>query len=505
MTKQDIVNNIFSQDTLKNSHNISTYKDPTNDINNLNSNFSYASPLQYNKFIINSIPANGIKLSRSGTYTFAKDIYWNPARNQNAIAITICGNNIKLDMRSYKLICKNPNPNPNIVIGLRIIGQELHPISNVIIKNGNIVAMSYCGIQIIYCRTLHLNNLVIDGLGLNNLNIRNLTPSGIFLQYVTNFKVSNCTVKNIDVKTDSCAGIQIIESINGTISSCRMKKFINNDGAVQGFSYIGCENITTLKSKSHDLRSYFNGNILTSGHTVLGFCPIFCSKLLYKNCSASNLIGSCDDVHGISVFLNSNVELKYFNVENIIDGQTPSKSGAKSTGIEVYGCFVSVSDCTVNNVSAICPQDKQCSGFASAGYKIQYSNCRASNIQVLNKNSVPDVEYGFGVGFGWAPDPRPEFRIITGTCVTYKNCTATKCQVGFDTWFHINSKWNHTTSICCEIPFKNNRKEIRTLSCNACSECIPSIVITLGNLATGNKFSHVEYKNCSNNKSLNKF
>jgi len=492
MTKQNIVNNIFSQDAFKNSQNILNYKDPTNNININNSNFTYTSPTLYNNFIINNIPPSGIELTIAGTYIFEQDIYWNPT--QNAIAITISGSSITIDMKCYRLICGNTSSRS--IIGIVVNGQENSLLSNVSIENGQIIGMSYYGIQTIYCNNLCLKKLIVDGLSLNDLTIRNLTPCGIFLQYVNDFKISNCVVKNIDVETDSCAGIQVIESINGKISSCLMTNFKNNDGAVQGFSYIGCENITTVKSKSQYMRSYFNGNILTSGHTVLGFCPIFCSRLLYENCSAKNLIGSCDDVHGISVFLNSYVQLKYFNVENVTDGVTPSSSGAKSTGIEVYGCFVTVSNCKVKNILAIRPQDKQCSGFASAGYKIEYSNCHASNVQVLDKNYNSNTKYGYGVGFGWAPDPRPEFRIITATDVTYKNCTATKCQVGFDSWFHINSKWNYIRAYCCEKTLKNNTKAIRTLSCNPCSECNPSIIITLDNLAKNNSFRHVKYKKC---------
>ena len=485
----NIINNIFSQDVFKNSKNILNYKDPTNDINNNNFNFSYAVPTQYNNFVINSIPANGIFLTIEGTYTFGPNIYWAPT--QNAIAITIVGSNIVLDIKCYSLVCINANNNN--VIGIKINGLESNLLTNVSINNGTISGMSYYGIQATYCNILYLKKLIIDGLSLNDLNIRNLTPSGIFLQYINNFKIYYCAVKNINVKTDSCAGIQIIESTNGKINSCLMTNFKNNDGGVQGFSYIGCENITTYKSKSQYLRSYFNGNILTSGHTVLGFCPIFCLNLLYKKCSAKNLTGSCDDVHGISVFLNLYVKLKKFNVMNVIDGIALSKSGAKSTGIEVYGCFVSVSNCKVKNISAVRPLDKQCSGFASAGYKIQYSNCYASNIQVLNKKYKPDVKYGKGVGFGWAPDPRPEFRIITAIDVTYKNCKTTKCQVGFDTWFHINSKWNYITTFCCKKSFTNNSKKIRILSCTPCSECNPSIVVTLNNLAKNNSFSHIKY------------
>src|SRR6185437_2308494 len=106
---------------------------------------------------------------------------------------------------------------------------------------------------------------------------------------------------------DSCAGFQMIGASQATVSGCSASGLVNNDGAVQGFSYVGCSNVATSGCTAQSLQSHFNGNVLTSGHTVLGFCPIFCLNLAYTDCSAVGLTGCCDDCHGMSVFLDAQV------------------------------------------------------------------------------------------------------------------------------------------------------------------------------------------------------
>jgi hypothetical protein len=487
MGKEEIKKNILSQEVFMKSSKILDYKDPSEYIKKNNSKFVYVNPKIYSKFTINFIPSNGIILTKEGEYVFSQNIYWKP--KENAIAIIINSENIKLNMCNYSLVCENSIDNKTI--GIKVNGEKDMIINNVSIVNGKIVGISNYGIQSFYCENLHIENITVDKLKLYDLNIRYLTPSGIFLQYINNFTILKVIVENIDVKTDSSAGIQIIECMNGHIESCIMKNFINRDGGVQGYSYIGCENIITTKSKSQNLTSRFEGNILTSGHTVLGFCPILCANLLYKKCSVKNLTGCCDDVHGISIFINLYIEIIKVKIKNIVDGMTITKTGAKSTGIEVYGVNIIIKKCKVSNIFAIRPQDKQCAGFSCAGNKIKYIDCFASNIMVLNKNIIPNSKYGEGVGYGWAPDPRKELNMIIATNVLYKKCKAQKCQVGFDSWFHVNCKWNYINIENCDKPIKKNKNEIRTIKCNKCSECNPPMSVTLYNVEKNNLFSHV--------------
>jgi hypothetical protein len=492
---------IFAEKVFENSRNILTNKNKSSDIIAHNSNAIYAIPTPLIGHIICCIPPNGIIINTAGTYILSKNIYWESS--QSAIAITITSNNVNLNMNGYKIKNKNKcdhRRNKISTIGIAMIGQPLQQLNNVTLHNGYVDDMNYHAIQCINCVNLSISDITICSIELDNLDIRNLTPSGIYLQYCSNFRIHQCDVNDLNVTTDSCAGIQIIESLNGIISKCRLNNFVNIDGAVQGYSYIGCMNITTLDCKSNEFRSYFNGNILTTGHTVLGFCPILCQNLLYEKCEATNIYGSCDDAHGVSIFLNIYVQMNNCYIENVWDGVTETKTGAKSTGIEVYGIYVSVNNCVVKNIYAIRPQDMQCSGFSVAGIYVTFTNCIAENVKVLDKCNYSDTKYGRGVGYGWAPDPRPEFVIINASFVTYTNCMAKNCQVGFDDWFHNNSTWNCIESLKCLIPIFNCQTN-RTLSCNACSECNPLINIVITNNAHNNIFSCVKCDNiCHNNK-----
>ena len=73
-------------------------------------------------------------------------------------------------------------------------------------------------------------------------------------------------------------------------------------------------------------------------------------------------------------------------------------------------------------------------------------NCVSENVQVVNELLEPigSLSNGYGTGFGWAPDPRLEFRIINAENIKYINCLSKNCDVGFDTWNHQNSFWIDT-------------------------------------------------------------
>jgi hypothetical protein len=184
----------------------------------------------------------------------------------------------------------------------------------------------------------------------------------------------------------------------------------------------------------------------------------------------------------MSVFLDGKVTVSGFRADHILDGVSPSNSGAKATGLEVYGVGVTVTDSAVSYIKAINPQDKQSTGFSAWGLAIQFERCEASNVTVQD-------DFGSGshaTGFGWAPDPRKYFAYIGAFDVTYTDCTADQCQVGFDTWYHVDSKWIRPIHTNCAIGILVEPGATRTLSCDPCSECDPAISVTLTNLASGN-------------------
>jgi hypothetical protein len=202
----------------------------------------------------------------------------------------------------------------------------------------------------------------------------------------------------------------------------------------------------------------------------------------YVDCSSTDLTGCCDDCHGMSVFLDGQVTVTGFKANGVVDGVSPSHSGAKATGLEVYGVNVTIINSSVKNVKAINPQDRQSTGFSAWGLNIQFEGCTASDVTVEGKF----IKDAHADGFGWAPDPRVPLATTGAVAVAYTDCTAVRCQVGFDTWFHVDSKWVRPVTRSCKTGILVEPKAKRTISCDPCSECQPAFDITLTNIETGN-------------------
>jgi hypothetical protein len=433
--------------------------------------------------VIRSIPSAGIVIRSPGTYTLGGNILWTP-NNVQCAAITISSSNVTLDLGGYTLTAAVPDKSQRIA-GILVAAPVSGPgITNVSISNGTVANASEYGVLAVGVCGLKIANVNVSGLSLQNLNTRFLTPAGIQVSAGINVEIAGCSVTQSAVTTDSSAGIMLLQSIQAKVSGCRVSGLVNNDGAVQGYSLISCINVTTTGCTADTLQSHFNGNVLTSGHTVLGFCPILCTNLSYVDCSASGLTGCCDDCHGMSVFLDGQVTVTRFHAENVVDGVAASNSGAKATGLEVYGVGVTVTDSTVNNIKAINPQDRQSAGFTAWGLSIQFQRCGASNVTV-QKDLIPESH---GVGFAWAPDPRSFFCNTGAFNVTYTDCSADRCDVGFDTWFHVNSTWTRPVFTNCTTGILVQPGATRTLSADPCSECNPAISVTLTNIASGNVF-----------------
>ena len=247
----------------------------------------------------------------------------------------------------------------------------------------------------------------------------------------------------------------MLNTTPATVNGCSTIGLMNNDGAVTGFSYINCINVTTASCTAKSLQSHFNGNVLTTGHTVLGFCPIFCWDLSYVDCSASGLTGCCDDCHGMSVFLDGQVTVSGFRADHVVDGVSPSNSGAKATGLEVYGVSVAVMNSAVSYIKAINPQDKQATGFSAWGLYIQFQSCKAANVTTQDTFGVGARGCGFRLGTRSAVG----FLYIGATDVTYTDCTADHCEVGFDTWYHVDSKWIRPIYTNCATSILSTRSE----------------------------------------------
>ncbi len=420
-------------------------------------------PMVQTANIISSIPPQGIVITTAGQYQFANDITWTPA-NPGA-AITIKADGVVLDLAGFTLQAAIGDVS-SIYNGIEVCNADM-----VSVQNGTISGFTYYGVSASCSYLLDVSNITVNGLAYQNTQTALATPCGIFVNKAIDFLIQNCSVQNMNVTSASCAGIQVNKSVNGLVIGCNLNAFVNNDGAVQGFSYLMSSGVTTIGCSSSTFQSHYLGETLTSGHTVLGFCPILCVGLFFENCGASGMTGCCDDCHGMSVFLDADIVVSSFFASGVIDGVTPTNTGAKATGLEVYGVDVVINDCTVENITAIVPQDLQSAGFSACGANITFNNCQAQNVMVVNAQGQPDTSLGYGTGFGWAPDPRQIF-IWPANNVTYNNCTATNCQLGFDTWNHTNSIWEPNISApgCPTFMLIQPAGTQRVVSMDKCSE-----------------------------------
>jgi hypothetical protein len=199
------------------------------------------------------------------------------------------------------------------------------------------------------------------------------------------------------------------------------------------------------------------------------------NDILVEQCNISDITGSCDDAHGISLFVVSDATVRNVTVENVTDGR--GGRGAKATGIEVYGLVnnqpsnILVENCKVRDISAISPGDLQAAGYSVAGKGVTFKNCEVSNVTVSGANPVDPTSPGYGIGFGWAPDIREQYQ-YPALEARIENCTASKCQVGFDTFYFQDSILSNIKSFENDVDIKKESTDVvRWLYCDKCSEC----------------------------------
>ncbi len=365
--------------------------------------------------------------------------------------------------------------------------------------------MAFKGIRCDTCENILIKNITIDGLNLENV-VTYSVPVGIL--------VTDSTIVAIDKlhsKKHRCENrfhSRHSDDSNKFVNSFKLfrLKFINKDGACTGIGHLLCDIAEVNCCAIDNLQSQYIDNDNTEGHTAIGLVPVGSTNLYIKNCKVSNIIGCCDDAHGMSIFECLDAVVEKCEVENVLDGAGAAQTGAKATGIEVYASGVKVVDCKVKNITAINPQDQQATGFSCAQcIGVNFIRCHAENVNVVDENGNQSSSLGYGTGFGWAPDPRPEF-MLPSVDILYKHCTAKRCQVGFDSFFHINSVWEDVFSNCNGIAILDLIHSQRTLSCNACSECGCTVegcypeprTITIDNVAENNTFLNVRARYSKN-------
>ncbi len=231
------------------------------------------------------------------------------------------------------------------------------------------------------------------------------------------------------------------------------------------------------------------------------------SQVRVENCKITDIDGSCDDAHGISLFVVSDAVVRKTTVERVSDGR--GGRGAKATGIEIYGLVndqpsdILVENCNVRDISAISPGDLQAAGYSIAGKGVTLSKCKADKVIVSGPNPINAAAPGVGIGFAWAPDIRPEYT-YAALEARIKDCTASNCQVGFDTFYFQNSTFGNITSRKNGVAKKEEPAGIeRIFYCDECSECPGAPQdspedwfkeVTVTNIASGNIITNLKTK-----------
>lgn len=389
-------------------------------------------------YIINSIPPSGIYLFFPGTYVLNQNVDWTPDFIF-ATAITIGAGGITLNLNGKTITAKGRCK--DFCFGIRVV-QGHNSVMDTTIVNGTLSEMGYCGISAVKAYNLNIENITIEKLSYPTFDV---LPSGFCIDQCNNFSIKNCYVKDCSVTAMLGAGFLILNSVQGTLFDCHVHNFTNNDGVAAGFTYYDCSYVNTSSCHVNTLQTLYGGNPdSTIGHTCIGFMPTGSTNLQYFDCKAETILGCCDDCHGMSLFTVNTVIVENFQAIGVHDGLGLQKTGAKATGLEVYGDNIIIRDCQVQDITAIVPQNLQSTGFSACGTSITFNNCKATDVKVLNGDQHPDSKYGYGTGFGWAPDPRPQY-VKPAVYVTYENCIAKNCQLGYDTWNHQNSTWKNVT------------------------------------------------------------
>ncbi len=429
-------------------------------------NYNYTSGTTVASTVIWNIPEDGLLIDIPGNYIFGRCL---KSETDNP-AITITASNVILDMRSRTLHPKS-------------IGINIKNAVNVTIKNGTIKNAQLHAILIEDSIDIHLSSIKVCGL----INCdSSLTPAGIMTKSSADVILHKITVCNLKTKGSSLFGVLFTTTVGSEVNCSTFNCLHNCDGVTAAIGHILSDDIEITCVTISNLSSGFTQNIHAEGHTCIGIIPVFSANIAVSNCNISDIQGSCDDAHGISLFLCIDCTVTNCNVCDVSTGKIGSTS-AKTTGVEVYADNVVVHKCTAERITAVNPGDRQCTGFSTAlSNNVIFSQCSVDSVTVFNnKGETSKKCAGIGLGYGYAPDPRPAF---TGAAnnILYVNCTAKSCQIGFDTWFHTNSEWRNikVSHNCKDVLNVNNSK--RTYTCNRCSECPGGLSTTLTNVAIDN-------------------
>lgn len=456
---------------------------------------------------IHSIPPGGLSLDKAGqTYVLANDIVWQP--EGDGAAITIVADNVKLDLNGYSIKCLPAADGSTYkTIGVfaskfselvaepasldsfeKVFGKaigdpfedtladlikdlmSIFTLEGVRICNGHLGGFGEAGITALLCAELNISAVDVADIGKVSLKSIGGINFGIGVIAAQKVNIDRCSVSNVTGLCESLFGTMLAVCTEATVVKSTVGDLHNFDGVVTGHVAVLSSHIQVTGCSSGHLRSNNFGFVSSPGRTVLGFMPTYVSNIVYTDCSAQDIFGCCDDCHGMSLFYVNTATVDGFAAKGVTDG-TQTDTGAKATGLEVYGDNVTLSNVHVSDITAICPQDLQSTGISLWGAVLSLTACTAANVKVLDTTLSANINNGLGVGFGWAPDLRWPLSVIPAAIVSYTDCEATGCQVGFDTWKHKAAVWEDCNASDCEIDFLVQPVGAeRTLVMNRCSE-----------------------------------
>ena len=449
-------------------------------------------------YSIDRIPPEGLDIVAPGKYVVTNDVTWSPpvvgkGKTETHAAIRIACSHVLLDMGGHTLTCRGLRLHDTLCIGVAVLPVLQHePLLDVQVVHGTVQNFSAYGVFIAGVHAVRVSDVHVQGL--RNANLTH-TSIGIFLAGCDGVRMRDCTCTNSRVRSKAHSGIQLLLCTNVAISNVEVSRQYNAAGGSGGLALVASRLASISRVRVANMSAGAELAPGSSGNTCVGVFLYLSAAATLSRVTVTNIHGSCDDSHGISVFVcPQHVLVSECSASNVTTGfLSPSKSGAKATGVEVIAATdVAVSDCVATFISALSPQDKQVAGFSSGfTWHVSFTNCTASNCSVENGGAASGAEdreahaHARGVGFGWGPDPRPLF-IKPSVYTVYSNCIATRCDIAFDLFMHQHARLTNCFSKHCAIALNDVSDETRVLRCNACSECDPPLTTTIKNKGNNN-------------------
>jgi hypothetical protein len=430
---------------------------------------------------ITHIPPTGLIICTPGEYVLNGDLEW-AAAYPDSSAIRVTCSNVSIDFAGHSITCQRPFSKS---CGVLVLSSDDEVLRNVHISGGAVRNFQLYGIACVGVDNVTLQSMTVQGLCNDDPSLTSIGLLAAMCKYVT---VSKCSVTDSHVHSLAHSGLQVRACDTVTVCNTAVRRQRNVMGGSCGITVVATSQATVIDcevSESSVGTRMPPAPLKSPGHTALGVFIFLSTNVCVSNTHAVHVHGSCDDSHGLSVFLCPGVvriascSAKDVTTGLLADGSPIAGGGAKATGVEVIGATDAyVTDVVVEGIRAFAPQDLQCAGVAS-------SWCVDTVFERCVVKEVTCLDSGVAVGFAWAPDPR-SFFIKPSMGTVFVSCVAVRCDVGFDMFMHQDAVLLGCTVQSVSASMSGgDPTETRVLSCNPCSECDPAMATTVRNAGYG--------------------